>query len=211
MFEVWIGDDASDPVSESLLPHFRALADSGTAIYFMAGNRDFLLGDAYCRRAGIKRIEEPRLLEGVQPPTLLMHGDVLCTDDHEYQRFRRKVRDPAWQARMLARPIWLRRGIATLARMISRRRNRNKPQSIMDVNPMAVQNCFRDHSIARLIHGHTHRPAVHELKVDGQARTRMVLGDWHGERGSLILIEDRQADLMVLERDEAGAVALKAI
>jgi UDP-2,3-diacylglucosamine hydrolase len=195
-------------VAETLLPHFRALADSGTAILFMAGNRDFLLGDDYCRRAGIQRIEEPLALEQIQPRTLLMHGDALCTDDHEYQRFRAKVRNPAWQKKMLARPIWWRRAIAALARTISRWRNRNKSERIMDVNAEAVAECFRSHRIGRLIHGHTHRPAVHEVKVDGEALTRMVLGDWHGERGSLIRIEGHRAELLVMGRDDDGRIKL---
>ena len=175
----------------------------------MAGNRDFLLGDDYCQRAGMQRIEEPFVLQGVKPDTLLMHGDVLCTDDYEYQRFRSKVRNPAWQARMLARPIWLRRSIASLARAISRRRNRNKSERIMDVNPEAVTACFRNHQVERLIHGHTHRPAEHQVEVDGKHCTRMVLGDWHGECGSLIQIEGNRAQLLVIGRDREGAIALR--
>jgi UDP-2,3-diacylglucosamine hydrolase len=176
----------------------------------MAGNRDFLLGEAYCRRAGIQHIEEPLVLEGIRPKTLLMHGDVLCTDDHEYMRFRLKVRNPVWQRKMLARPVWWRRSIAALARTISRQRNRNKPAGIMDVNAQTVEACFRNHQIERLIHGHTHRPAVHQLKVDGKSCTRMVLGDWHGERGSVIRIERDKAELLTIERDSEGKIAFNA-
>lgn len=208
MFEVWIGDDAPGAVAAALLPHLRALADAGTTLFFMAGNRDFLLGDEYCRLAGMQRIEEPVILEDVQPKTLLIHGDSLCTDDHEYQRFRRKVRDPAWQSKMLSRPIWWRRTIATLARTISRWRNSNKSESIMDVNPGAVEGCFRSYQIERLIHGHTHRPAEHNIEIDGKSCTRLVLGDWHGKRGSLIQIAGDKAELLVIERDSKGEVRL---
>lgn len=176
----------------------------------MAGNRDFLLGDGYCQRAGMQRIEEPLVLEDLKPDTLLMHGDVLCTDDQEYQRFRAKVRNGAWQARMLCRPVWLRRTIGSLARAISRQRNRNKSERIMDVNPEAVTACFRNNQVERLIHGHTHRPAVHQVDVDGKLCTRMVLGDWHGERGSLIQIEGEQAELLVIERDSKDEVRLSS-
>lgn len=202
LFEVWIGDDAMDPTAEALLPHFQNLADSGTELYFMAGNRDFLVGEDYCRRARLQRIEEPLILEGVEPPTLLMHGDILCTDDTEYQRFRRRVRNPDWQSAMLRRPLWWRRLLAGLARRLSRWRNRNKPEQIMDVNTEAVQTCFRQHGVTRIIHGHTHRPAVHRLNVDGLKRERIVLGDWHPETGSLVEIQGALAQLKPINRSE---------
>ena len=199
LFEVWIGDDARDSVGERLIEPFRRLSARGTGIYFMAGNRDFLLGNEYCQRANIQRIEEPLMLEGVKPPTLLMHGDTLCTDDTDYQRFRRKVRDPAWQRKILSRPLAWRKLLARIARSISRWRNRRKPVAIMDVNRQAVHDCFREYAVQRLIHGHTHRPAVHDLDVEGRACQRMVLGDWHGRRGSLIEIQGNTARLLPLE------------
>ena len=199
LFEVWIGDDARDSVGEQLIEPFRQLAARGTRVYFMAGNRDFLVGDDYCRRAHIQRIDEPLLLDGVEPPTLLMHGDTLCTDDADYQRFRRKVRNPDWQQKILSRPLVWRKLLARLARSISRWRNRRKPAAIMDVNPQAVHECFRKYAVQRLIHGHTHRPAVHDVDVDGNARQRLVLGDWHGRRGSLIEIQGNTARLLPLE------------
>ncbi|MGY6630757.1 MAG: UDP-2,3-diacylglucosamine diphosphatase [Wenzhouxiangella sp.] len=198
LFDVWIGDDAADPVGEQLIEPFRRLSAGGTRIYFMAGNRDFLLGDDYCQRAGIQRIAEPLRLEGVEPATLLMHGDTLCTDDAEYQRFRRKVRNPDWQRKMLGRPLVWRRLLARLARALSRWRNRSKALDIMDVNAGTVEACFRQHQVQRLIHGHTHRPAVHDLQVDGQPCERLVLSDWDEDRGSVIELRDGQARLVNL-------------
>lgn len=199
LFEVWIGDDARDSVGEQLIEPFRQLSARGTRVYFMAGNRDFLVGDEYCQRANIQRIDEPLILEGVTPATLLMHGDTLCTDDTDYQRFRRKVRNPAWQRKILSRPLAWRKLLARIARSISRWRNRRKPTAIMDVNPQSVHDCFREHAVQRLIHGHTHRPAIHDLNIEGKPCQRMVLGDWDGRRGSLIEIKGNRAGLLPLE------------
>lgn len=186
----------------------RQLSETGVDIRFMAGNRDFLLGDDYCRRAGMRCIAEPTLLDSVSPPALLMHGDTLCTDDQAYQRFRRKVRNPRWQRRVLSRPVWWRKMLAGLARSISRYQNRNKPEAIMDVNAEAVTDAFREHNVECLIHGHTHRPAIHEIEVDGRLCRRVVLGDWHGEQGSVVRIEDGQIELLDLRRNTQGKLDL---
>ena len=178
-------------------------------MYFVRGNRDFLLGPAYCRAAGMQALEEPVFVEGLEPRTALIHGDSLCTDDVEYQRFRRRVRHPAWQARLLSRPLWWRRLLARIARGLSKWRNRGKPAEIMDVNADAVRQCFRKLAIDRLVHGHTHRPGLHQLDIDGRARERIVLGDWHGERGSVVELTDQSARLLVLFRDEHGQVQIQ--
>lgn len=156
----------------------------------------------------MQRLEEPIVLDERQPATALMHGDTLCTDDHEYQRFRQRVRNPAWQARVLSRPLWWRRLLARIARSISRRRNRDKPPQIMDVNAQAVSKCFEQHGIRRLIHGHTHRPGHHRLEVDGQTCERIVLGDWHGSCGSVLEILGNEARLMILRRDGKGQLEM---
>lgn len=188
-----------------------ALAAQNVTVRFLPGNRDFLLGRDYCGRAGMQLLAEPFLLEDCDPPALLMHGDTLCTDDLAYQRFRRKVRNPDWQARVLSRPIWWRRLLARIARTISKRQGRTKPAEIMDVNDKAVRQCFQEHGVALLIHGHTHRPAVHHLEVDDSARRRIVLGDWHENRGSILRLKAGQADLLLLEREQNGQLALRPL
>ena len=179
------------------------------AIHFLCGNRDFLVGDEYCARAGMTRITEPYLLAACEPNALLLHGDTLCTDDLAYQRFRRKVRNPAWQARVLSRPVWWRRGLARLARSISRYRGQRKPAAIMDVNQAAVERCFRQQNVELMIHGHTHRPAVHHIDVDGKPCRRIVLGDWHQDHGSVVRLVENEAELLVLDRDAEGSLRLR--
>jgi UDP-2,3-diacylglucosamine hydrolase len=197
LFEVWIGDDAPSPNARQVGRALKKLTDAGVPVHFLCGNRDFLLGDTYCAQAGMQRLEEPAALEDYGPPTALIHGDTLCTDDADYQRFRAKVRDPEWQQQTLAKPLWWRKILARFARMISRHRNRNKSAEIMDVNPGAVVECFRSLKIERLIHGHTHRPAIHRFEVDGRSVARIVLGDWHDHQGSAVRI-DREGSLALL-------------
>lgn len=208
LFEAWVGDDGADAMALSVAAALKSLANQGTAVFFLHGNRDFLLGADYCRRAGMSLLTEPVLLEAVAPPTALLHGDTLCTDDHDYQRFRLRARNPDWQARVLSRPLWWRRILVRFARALSRHRNRGKPATIMDVNAAAVSRCLSDLGIQRLIHGHTHRPGVHELSVDGRCCERIVLGDWHGETGSVLRLVDAEACLMVLKRTPSGEIDL---
>ncbi len=203
-----MGDDGADALAGRVAGGLRDLADHGVQIFFVHGNRDFLVGDAYCQRAGMQLVDEPVLLTDCEPATALLHGDTLCTDDVDYQRFRTKVRDPDWQARILSRPLWWRRLLARIARAISRSRNRGKSDEIMDVNSDAVQQCFRDLGIRRLIHGHTHRPGVHQLEIDGQPCERIVLGDWHGERGSVVRVDEDGVDLLLLTRRPDGQIEL---
>ena len=186
----------------------RQLSESGTRVFFLHGNRDFMVGSEYCARAGMQLCQEPVAPDIQNPPTAMIHGDTLCTDDHAYQRFRRKVRDPAWQAKMRSRPLWWRRLLARVARTISKRGNRGKPADIMDVNADAVAQCFRDLGTRRLIHGHTHRPGVHQIDIDGQPCERIVLGDWHGEVGSVCEITPQNARLLRLHRNPAGHIEL---
>lgn len=204
LFEAWIGDDAPGRLGLRVAAALRELAGAGVEIYFMVGNRDFLLGDDYCRQAGMQRIEEPWPMP--DQGRVLMHGDSLCTDDVAYQRWRRRVRQPAWQRRMLARSIWFRRGVARLARTISRLGNRSKSAVIMDVNADAVAECFRRHGVRELIHGHTHRPAIHALESDGQPRHRIVLGDWHEDCGSVLALRGARVELFDLIRSESGGL-----
>jgi len=175
LFEVWLGDDDPAEAQQPVIDALHRLAQR-IPVYFMAGNRDFLLGESFADRVGIRRLDEPRVLQLGSNRTLLIHGDTLCTDDHDYQQFRALVRSPEWQAEFLARPLAERREIAAQLRSDSADAMAQKPADIMDVNPLAVESCFRDNAVDTIIHGHTHRPAVH--RYPGR-QTRHVLGDWN--------------------------------
>ena len=196
LFEAWIGDDAH-PADEPISPALKALADSGTAVFLMHGNRDFLLGEAFCQAAGATRLEEPASIHLDGEPVLLEHGDALCIDDAAYQAFRAQVRNPAWQTAFLALPVEERLRQAQAARTRSGEAMADKTAEIMDVNADAVTERLRDWQVRRLIHGHTHRPAIHEFRVDEQPATRIVLGDWF-EQGSVLRVENGQYALETL-------------
>jgi len=188
LFELWIGDDYVDPAFEPLLDALQDCTRSGTPVLFMHGNRDFLIGEHFLQRSGCSRLDDPTLVELYGRRVLLMHGDLLCTDDVDYQRLRRQLRDPAWQQAVLQKPVAERLALARRARAASDRATRDKPQAIMDVNPDAVTAALRDSGADLLIHGHTHRPATHRLQVDGRAVQRIVLGDWY-QAGSLLALD----------------------
>lgn len=186
LFEFWIGDDAlGHPFEREIAGAFRKLADSGVPAYFMRGNRDFLIGRRFARESGMKILRDPTLVDLYGIPTLLMHGDTLCTDDVEYQKFRRKARNPVVQWFFLLKPLDRRLQIARDLRGRSEQAKRVKDMTIMDVTPATVDKVLRDHSYPRLIHGHTHRPARHNHVVDGHACERWVLADWY-EHGSFL-------------------------
>ena len=179
LFEYWAGDDDGDsPLNRRVAEALSAAADRGLAIHFMAGNRDFLLGPAYARVAGITLLPDPSPLVLDGQRLLLMHGDSLCTDDAAYQAYRRQVRDPAYQAGFLAQPLAARRAFIEQLRAKSEAAKREKATEIMDVNADAVAETLRQHGYPILIHGHTHRPAHHRLEVDGRTCERWVLSDW---------------------------------
>jgi UDP-2,3-diacylglucosamine hydrolase len=180
LFDYWAGDDdLDDPFNAQIISALRGLSDSGVPLAFMAGNRDFLIGADFARAAGVTLLPDPYLqkINGIR--TVLTHGDALCTDDLDYQAFRRQVRDPDWQAHFLARPLATRRAEISALRQRSEQEKQIKPAAIMDVNPAAVAVLLRQHAAQTLIHGHTHRPGHHHLNVDGQPCQRWVLGDWH--------------------------------
>jgi UDP-2,3-diacylglucosamine hydrolase len=185
LFESWIGDDDDAALPARAAHALRALRDSGVPIHFMHGNRDFLLGADYAARAGMTLLADPTVIDLDGERTLLMHGDMLCTDDVEYQKFRMLVRDPAWQAQFLAKPLAERRAFAAQARGESRKQTAMKAAEIMDVNQAAVESAMRTHGVRRLIHGHTHRPATHRFAMDGTSAERIVLGDWY-EQSSVL-------------------------
>jgi UDP-2,3-diacylglucosamine hydrolase len=185
LFESWIGDDDDEPLARRMAHTLHDLSESGVPTYFMHGNRDFLLGADYAKQCGMTLLEDPTLVELGGERTLLMHGDSLCTDDIEYQKFRAFVRNPAWQTQFLAQPLAERRAFAAQARGESRKQTAMKAAEIMDVNQRAVESAMRTHGVRRLIHGHTHRPATHRFDLDGTSAERIVLGDWY-EQSSVL-------------------------
>lgn len=187
LVEAWIGDDDDAPLPARIAAATRALRDAGVPVYFMVGNRDFLLGEAFAERAGMTLLDDGTVHEIEGAPTLLMHGDVLCTDDVEYQAVRAQVRTAAWKAQILAMPLEARRAFAAKARSDSKSRTGQTDETIMDVNQGAVENAMRAAGVRRLVHGHTHRPAVHDFALDGQPAQRIVLGDWY-DHGSVLRI-----------------------
>jgi len=186
LFESWIGDDEIvERFNAVVAGFFAALARSGTPLYVMHGNRDFLIGERFCRETGAKLLQDPTVVEIGGVPTLLMHGDTLCTDDLDYQAWRARTRNPAAQGMFLSKPLAERRAMSAMIREKSKEVIAGKPAEIMDVNAGAVRDAFRKHGVTRMIHGHTHRPGRHELEVDGRRCERWVLPDWYGRGGYL--------------------------
>ena len=191
LFEYWIGDDAAaDAEFSAVIAGLRALTQTGVPVYVMHGNRDFLLGEEFTKITGCRLLPDPTLMDLYGTPVLLMHGDTLCTDDVDYQNFRRIVRDPQWIKKFLAQSRDQRNAVVRDLRATSKAAMAEKQPEIMDVNPAAVETVMRSHRVRHLIHGHTHRPAQHELLLDGQPARRTVLGDWY-EQGSVLECEAR--------------------
>lgn len=202
LFEAWIGDDDPSETGRYVAEKLTALRASGVPVYFQRGNRDFLLGREYAARAGMEILPDPAVVLLHGTPTLLMHGDLLCTDDVAYQQFRAQTRDPRWQAQFLAQPLAARLAFAQQARAASQARHaelqgQGTMEAITDVAPATVASTLARFGVDTLIHGHTHRPAVHALDVDGRARRRIVLGDWY-EQGSVLRVDADGARLQAL-------------
>jgi UDP-2,3-diacylglucosamine hydrolase len=156
----------------------------------MHGNRDFLLGERFCAESGCELLPDPSLIRLQGIPTLLMHGDSLCTDDLDYQAFRRQVRDPAFIEHFLSQTIPQRIAMVTEFRNKSGEATSMKAEDIMDINARAVMDCLRQHAARRLIHGHTHRPALHRFELDGQEVRRYVLGEWHADSARILSVDE---------------------
>ncbi|KMV69424.1 UDP-2,3-diacylglucosamine hydrolase [bacteria symbiont BFo1 of Frankliniella occidentalis] len=184
LFEAWIGDDDPNPLHAEVATALRQL---NIPCYFIHGNRDFLVGKRFARAAGMTLLPQEQVLELYGRRVLIMHGDTLCTDDEGYQRYRQKVQQRWLQRVFLALPLFVRQRIARKMRNGSKQANRNKDLAIMDVNPQAVVDAMSRHQVPCLIHGHTHRPAVHALNINGLPAERLVLGAWH-EEGSMIKV-----------------------
>ena len=194
LVEAWIGDDDDAELPQRIARATRALSDSGVPVYFMVGNRDFLLGEDFAKRAGLTLLEDGAVHDLYGHPTLLMHGDVLCTDDVAYQAVRKQVRTPEWKANILAMPLAARRAFAAKAREDSRAHTGSTMETIMDVNADAITETMRTAGVGRLIHGHTHRPAIHRFELDGKQAERIVLGDWY-EQGSVLRVNADATEL----------------
>jgi UDP-2,3-diacylglucosamine hydrolase len=190
LFDWWIGDDQlRESFAANVADSLRGVTESGVALVVARGNRDFLLGERFAAATGATLMGDTLRLDLGGVPTLLSHGDELCTGDVDYQRYRRKTRDPQTQRRFLRLPYAARRLFAAWLRRKSRASTSYKPETILDVDESAVVAALRNHDVRRLIHGHTHRPATHHLTVDGVGRERIVLPDWH-DRGHFLAWRD---------------------
>ena len=181
LFEAWIGDDEPEPAHREVVAAIADAAASGTLVYVMRGNRDFMLGERFCADAGAILLDDPAILPVGGERVLLSHGDGLCVDDRAYQKLRALVRDPSLREGFARLPIEARRRLASEAREGSREHLANASSYITDVNQPAVESVMRDAGVPLMIHGHTHRPGVHRFRADGVDRTRVVLGAWHDE------------------------------
>ena len=203
LFEAWVGDDDPAEPGATVARELRALRDAGVPLFFLRGNRDFLLGEAYARRAGMRILPDPAVIVLDGRPVLLMHGDLLCTGDTAYQQFRAQTRDPQWQRQFLAQPLPARVAFTQQARARSQAaqdalKAQGMLDAITDADPATVEETLRRYGIDTLIHGHTHRPAIHALDIDGRPCRRIVLGDWY-EQGSVLRVADGAFELEALE------------
>jgi UDP-2,3-diacylglucosamine hydrolase len=191
-FEAWVGDDEDSDLAKILTRALHEVSSSGVPVFFMRGNRDFLIGSDFAKRAGLQILPDPCILELYGKATLLMHGDLLCTDDIAYQAFRSQVRNESWQSQFLSQPLAARQAFAAQARTASKQHQsglaNEQQESIMDVSQATVLTVMQRYGVTRLIHGHTHRPAIHQFfNADQTLSQRIVLGDWYSQ-GSVLRV-----------------------
>ena len=197
LFESWIGDDNVSELSQYISDRLLMLSERDISVAIMHGNRDFLIGEDFCKASSIELINDPRIIEIDTKKVMLTHGDELCTDDREYQAFRSVVRNPLWQKDFLNFPISKREKIAGEAKDASKDSKENKAMEIMDVNTDAVLKAFNDQNIEIMIHGHTHRPNIHKVSNEGKNLTRYVLGDW--SKNSAIILKWNEAEVELMD------------
>ncbi|MEH2921098.1 UDP-2,3-diacylglucosamine diphosphatase [Samsonia erythrinae] len=195
LFDAWIGDDDPQPLHATVAAEVYKLHQRGVPCYFVHGNRDFLLGKRFADESAMTLLPTETVLDLYGQKILILHGDTLCTDDHAYQKFRRRVHNPFIQRLFLRLPLSLRVKIANKMRAASQQANQQKTQQIMDVNPEKVRERLRHHQVNTLIHGHTHRPAIHQIDLDGAHARRAVLGAWH-QAGSMIKVTPQNIELI---------------
>jgi UDP-2,3-diacylglucosamine hydrolase len=199
LFEYWVGDDDPNPHYAVMKRAIRGLVDAGIPVFFMHGNRDFMIGEQFAEETGVTLLGDPESIELHGEKVLLSHGDALCIDDKHYQQMRLMTRNPEWQAMMRAKPLEERIAIAENARQQSQEYNASLEDDIMDVNQDAVVETVREHGVDILLHGHTHRPAVHEVDLKDRTAIRIVLGDWY-EQGSVVRWDENGPRLETLPR-----------
>jgi UDP-2,3-diacylglucosamine hydrolase len=190
LFDAWVGDDDFTKPNAQIRRELKQLTDSGVEIYFQRGNRDFLIGERFAQETGVILLNDYAVIDLKGERTLLTHGDLLCSDDLPYQAFREKSRTLEWQQNVLSKPLWLRLIAARWYRLRSFWHKRKKNYDIMDVNQTTVENVMKQHNCTRLIHGHTHRPALHEFELNGKKAQRFVLCDWNNEGGEVLVFAE---------------------
>ena len=190
LFDAWIGDDDDSPMAEQVRAGLKTLSDGGTPVYIQHGNRDFLIGEDFLAASGAKLLDETEVVDLDGTPTLLMHGDLLCSDDVEYQQARQMLRSPAFIQDFLSRPLAERAALAAEYRKRSGEATSLKAEDIMDVNDQTVVDTLRRHGVSQLIHGHTHRPDEHQHPVDGRIAHRWVLAEWHPDHAEALCLRD---------------------
>ncbi len=199
LFEYWVGDDDPNPHYKVMKAAIRELVDAGVPVHFMHGNRDFMIGEQFAEETGVTLLDDPKPIDLYGQKVLLSHGDALCIDDVNYQQMRLMTRNPEWQAMMRAKPLEERIEIAKRARRESQEYNASVDDDIMDVNQDAVIGTFRQRGVDILLHGHTHRPAIHDVDLNGKTGQRIVLGDWY-EQGSVVRWDENGPRLEVMAR-----------
>ena len=199
LFERWVGDDDPNEHYTWIKQGLRKLTRKDIPVFFMHGNRDFMIGDAFAKETGVEILADPHIVDIHGERVLLSHGDAYCTDDAEYQAVRLMTRDPQWQSMMLSKPLEERIAFAEQARADSQMHGENISEAIVDVNQAAIESAFREGGVNLMLHGHTHRPKVHELEIDGQPARRIVLGDWY-DHGSVVRWDEDGPVLSTMER-----------
>ncbi len=202
LFDAWLGDDDPNPYYADMKSALRNLADADIPVKIMRGNRDFMIGQEFADDTGVTLLADPEIVELYGQRVILSHGDALCTDDAHYQQIRLMTRNPQWQAMMLTKSIEERIAFAIQARQESIERGESMTDNIMDVNQGAVEALLREHNADVLLHGHTHRPAVHGFQLDGRKATRIVLGDWY-EQGSVVRWDENGPQLDSMARPDS--------
>lgn len=197
LFEVWIGDDDISEFTDQIANALRRVSDKGVSTFFIHGNRDFLVRKNFAKRAGFTLLPEQQVIDLYGEKAVVLHGDELCTLDTDYQKFRKKARSWWWPNLILMLPLKVRQNIARKGRETSKTKQNSLSQEIMDVTESEVLTCMHKHNVALMIHGHTHRPAVHEIDLSGQSAKRIVLGDWY-EQGSVLVVDKESKQLQQL-------------
>ena len=199
LFEAWLGDDDPNPYYGEMKSALRGLVDAGVPVNFMHGNRDFMIGETFANETGVSILADPSVVNLYGEDVLLCHGDALCTDDVHYQQVRAMTRDPQWQEMMGAKSIEERIAFAIQARKESIARGESMSDEIMDVNQGTVVATLREHDVSTMLHGHTHRPAIHEVDMGDRTATRIVLGDWY-DQGSVVRWDENGPRLETMPR-----------